>query len=169
MKLTLNHVAMIGYSCLFLFGAYKLGDTYKRPVDFVANLLLLVGLGALIRYHYVNEMTGKDEINNTEQKNTRLLAHSCIITFFLLTLTAMSAARFQPYDWFGLSGHIVLFITVLKAMSQVVGLGLLALYFAFASYQKVGKGGMEILQLIGRLLMLLFFIAAFAMGLLQKK
>ena len=67
-KLPLDHIAFTGYSFLFAFSLYKLSDTFERPVDFLANVLLLVGLGALIAYHMRNIVYKKDETQDAMQK-----------------------------------------------------------------------------------------------------
>lgn len=124
--LPLDHIALIGYSLVFAFALYKLSDTFARPVDFLANVLLLTGLGALITYHFRKIKEQKDEVNDIIQKRTREVAHFSIVAFFLLTLTPMSTAVFRFYDVFALIAHAILFITVMYNMSQLAGVGLLA-------------------------------------------
>jgi hypothetical protein len=165
--LPLDHIAAIGYSVIFLFGAYKLSDTIKRPVDLVANVILLVGLGALITYHFKKITSDKDETNDLSQKQVRQLAHASIVTFFVITLTPASKANFRLYDTFGLAAHTILLYTVTTAKSQLVGVGLLAVYFAFATYQKIDLRGAELLQLIGRALLLIFFTVTFIEGIFK--
>lgn len=167
LSLPLDHIALAGYSIVFIFSLYKLGDTVSRPVDLIANLLLLTGLGALITYHFRRIREGKDETNDVIQKHTREVAHSSIVAFFLLTLTPASKAIFRFYDVFALLAHVILFITVMYNMSQLAGLGLLALYFLFGFYQKIDKSGMEMLNLVGRALLLVFFTVAFANGVMK--
>jgi hypothetical protein len=67
-QLPVDYVALFGYISLFLFFAYKLSDTYSRPVDLIANLALLTGLGALITYHYrkINEIIDEIRRRNFE-------------------------------------------------------------------------------------------------------
>lgn len=166
-SLPLDHIALAGYTIVFIFSLYKLSDTVKRPVDLVANLLLLTGLGALMTYHFRKIREGKDETNDIIQKHTREVAHSTIVMFFLLTLTPASKAVFRFYDVFALLAHIILFITVMFNMSQLAGVGLLAIYFAFGFYQKTDKVGMELFNLVGRALLLVFFTVAFVSGLMK--
>ena len=158
-KLPLDHIAFIGYSFLFVFSLYKLSDTLARPVDLLANILLLVGLGALITYHMRNIVYKKDETQDAMQKHLRLLAHTTITSFFVVTLVPMSKAAFQFYDSFGLAAHAYLTYAVAMGVSQLLGVALLFLYFLFASIQKLRMDniGAEILTLFGRLLMLVFF------------
>lgn len=160
----MDHVAVVGYSLLLVFALYKLGDTLSRPVDLVANIALITGLGALIAYHVQKIRTGKDETSDATQKKLRLAAHSTLVAFLLLTLTFLSAAKFRFYDWFALLGHGSLFVAVWKNLSQLLGVGLLALYFLFATGRKFTARGMELLNLIGRALLTLFFVAAFVQG-----
>lgn len=167
-SLSMNHVAVVGYSCLLTFSVTKLSDTISRPVDFFANLLLLTGLASLIAYHIKLIQTGKDIDQDPVQRNLRLTAHSTITAFFLITLTPYSTSHFSMYDWFGLTGHASLFVFVLKNLSQVFGVGMLALYFIGASLRAGTKDGLEVIQFIGRLLMTIFFVLAFVHGVIPK-
>ena len=160
----MNAIAIGGYSLLLVFSLYKLADTMKRPVDFLANILLIVGLSALIMYHFKKLREAKDENNDKNQKMVRLVAHSTITLFLVLTLTPLSAAKFSFYDWFALAGHSSLFYSVWAGVSQLFGLGMLALYFIFATGRKFNQKGMELLQLFGRTLLTVFFVIAFAQG-----
>jgi hypothetical protein len=157
----LDYVAIFGYLAIFIFSIFKIGDTTKRPVDLAANILLLAGLGALITYHLRHLQTGKDVQDDQMQKNTRLVAHASITAFLLLTLTSMSKAVFRYYDIFALLGHVSLFVFVLLGISQMFGIAMLALYFILGAMQKVGKGGMEVLQLVGRIALMVFFVVVF--------
>jgi len=168
-NLPVDYVALFGYLSLFFFFAYKLGDTYKRPVDLIANLALLTGLGSLITFHYRKINENIDEKNSDSQKTTRLVAHSSIAIFFLLTLTSLSKATYRFYDNFGLLGHIFLLWAVATGNAQLIGLVLLALYFFFATYRKTQVGvGAETLNLIGRVLLTIFFITVSIIGLIDK-
>lgn len=162
--LPLDQIALAGYTFVFVFSLYKLSDTVKRPVDLVANVLLLLGVGSLITYHYRKLREKKDETNDSAQKNIRAIAHSSIVGFFLLTFSPMSAAVFRFYDYFALVAHMILFITVLSGQSQLLGVGLLALYFGFGLQRKIGMEGMEILNTSGRALLFAFFVMAFILG-----
>jgi len=166
--LPVDYVALFGYLSLFIFFGYKLSDTFKRPVDLVANLSLLVGLAALIVYHYRKIMETIDEKNNESQKRTRLVAHSTIVVFFLLTLTTYSNAVYRFYDNFGLLGHTFLLWAVATNNLQLIGIILLALYFFFATYRKVQvSSGMEICNLVGRTLLTIFFITVSIIGIID--
>jgi len=164
----MNHVAVVGYSALFAFSVTKLKDTVRNSLDFFANLLLLTGLLSLIIYHIKLIQTGKDIDQDTMQRNLRLTAHSTLTTFFLITLTPYSTSRFSSYDWFGLAGHASLFVFVLKNMSQIFGVGMLALYFIGATLRAGSKRGLELLQFFGRMLMTIFFVVAFINGVIPK-
>ena len=167
-QLPVDYVALIGYISLFLFFGYKLSDTYSRPVDLVANVALLAGLAALITYHYRKISEEIDENNNDAQKQTRLVAHSAIAVFFLLTLTSLSKATYRFYDNFGLLGHIFLLWAVATGNAQLIGLALLALYFFFATYRKTQvSAGAETLNLIGRVLLTIFFVTVTVIGLID--
>lgn len=167
MSLPLDHIATAGYLTLFTFAAYKLQDTRKRPVDLVGNVLLLTGLGSLAYYHINKIRTQKDEKNDLRQKKVRMLAHASLTLFLMLTLMPMSAAVFRFYDSFALIAHAYLYFAVSFGAPQLAGVGLLMLYFVFATYQKTRVGGMEILQLVGRSLLLVFFIVSFAKGIMN--
>jgi len=157
-------LAIGGYSLLLLFSLYKLLDTVKRPVDLAANLLLVTGLSTLVAYH-VRRYHEKVDINNdADQYRLRMVAHASLTAFFVLTLTAFSKAAFQFYDWFALGAHSYLFVAVWQGLSQVLGAGLLALYFLFAAARKAGRTDMEMMQFIGRVLMLVFFVVDFMKG-----
>jgi len=168
-QLPVDYVALFGYLSLFLFFGYKLFDTYSRPVDLVANLALLTGLAALITYHYRKISEEIDEHNSEAQKQTRLVAHTTIAAFFLLTLTSFSKATYRFYDNFGLLGHVFLIWAVATGNLQLVGLVLLALYFFFATYRKTQvRAGAETLNLIGRVLLTIFFVTVSIIGLIDK-
>lgn len=164
----MNHVAVVGYSALFIFSLTKLRDTINSPIDLFANLLLLTGIGALIAYHVKLIQSGKDINEDPVQRQLRLIAHSTITAFFLITLTPYSMSNFRFYDWFGLLGHSTLFVSVFKNMSQLFGVGMLALYFTGASIRAGSKEGLEILQFVGRLLMTIYFVVAFVQGVMPK-
>jgi hypothetical protein len=159
-----NIIAISGYSLLLAFSLYKLGDTMKRPADLTANLLLVVGLSSLIAYHARLLTTGKAEDLDPTQKSLRLIAHSSLVSFLLITLSPLSLANFQFYDWFALLGHSTLFASVSLNLSQIFGVGMLAIYFLFATAQKFGKSGPEIMNFVGRALLLVFFVVSFTQG-----
>jgi len=164
----MTHIAVVGYSCLLAFSLTKLRDTVSRPLDLLANLLLITGLSSLIAYHVKLIQTGKDIEQDPVQRKLRLTAHSTITAFFLITLTPYSTAHFSIYDWFGLAGHASLFVFVLKNMSQLFGIGMLTLYFTGASLRAGSKQGLELIQFVGRLLMTIFFVVAFVQGVIPK-
>lgn len=166
MRFPLDHSAIVGYSLILLFSLIQLPTTFKNPIDFVANILLLVGLTALIVYHVRKVDTKKDETDSEVQKYTRVVAHSSLVAFLLLTLSSLSKSKFRFYDGFALLAHTILLITVLNGMNQIAGVGLLALYFLFASFNTatVTKGGSEVILLIGRIVMLVFFSISFVQG-----
>ena len=167
-KLPLDYIALFGYLALFAFFAFKLTDTYKRPVDLVANISLVVGLGALITYHYRKITEDIDEITDDSQKTTRLVAHSTIAVFFLLTLTEFSNAVYRFYDNFGLFGHVFLLWAVATGNPQLAGVILLALYFFFATYRKTQvNAGAETVNLAGRVLLTIFFVTASVIGIID--
>ena len=166
--LPVDYVALFGYLSLFVFFGYKLSDTFNRPVDLIANLSLLAGLAALIVYYYRKIMEKIDEKNNESQKRTRLVAHSTIVVFFLLTLTTYSSAVYRFYDNFGLLGHTFLLWAVTTNNLQLVGVILLALYFFFATYRKIQvSNGMEVWNLIGRTLLTIYFITVSIIGVID--
>jgi len=164
MKLPLDHIALAGYTILFAFSVFKLTDTFSRPVDLAANVLLLIGFASLMTYHYRKINEKKDEESDIMQKRVRVVAHTAITAFFLLTLSPASAATFQFYDAFGLAAHSYLAFAVLKHATQLPGVGLLALHFAFALFWKVPKKQSEMVVLFARSLLLTFFTISFANG-----
>lgn len=159
-NLVMDYVAVSGYSLLLLFCLIKLKDTVFNYFDLFGTVLLLTGLSSLIAYHALKIKKHKDETSDKTQKTLRLVAHSTITVFFLSTLSALSTAKWQFYDVFGVLGHSSLFALVLMGVSQVFGIAMLVLYFLFGSMQKIGESGIEVLQLVGRLIMLVFFIVA---------
>lgn len=165
MQPPLDHIAFVGYTALFAFAVFKAGNFMRNPTDTVATMLLLIGLGALMAYHARKIMTKKDETNDMMQKNIRLLAHASLVLFLLLTLSPVTKSKFQFYDWFALLGHMVLFATVLANMNQVSGLGLLAFYFAFAAFYGMRYMGMDAIQFVGRILLLVFFAVSVVLAL----
>jgi len=71
------------------------------------------------------------------------------------------------YDTLALIAHGYLTFAVSMGTSQLPAVGLLALYFAFATFQKGLMGqniGFEIFTLIGRFLLLFFFSVSFIKG-----
>lgn len=167
MRITLDHIALLGYSLLISYSLIKFSDTYNTPIDLVANILILVGLGSLVVYHYRKIQTKKDENTDTTQKSVRVLAHSCITLFLLITLHSSSKSLFQMYDTLALIAHGYLTFAVSMGTSQLPAVGLLTLYFAFATFQKglMGKNiGLEVLTFVGRFLLLFFFSVSFIKG-----
>lgn len=165
MQLPLDHIAAVGYTALLVFALYKAGDFMRKPVDALNTVLLLTGLGSLIAYHVRKIMTKKDENTDVMQKNIRLLAHASLVMFLLVTLSPMTKSKFQFYDGFALLAHMILFATVLAGMNQIAGVGLLAVYFAFAAFYGMRFMGMDAIQFVGRILLLVFFVVAFATSL----
>ena len=163
MQLPLDQSAIVGYSMILLFSLIQLPTTYKNPIDFAANILLLLGLTALIVYHVRKVDNGKDETTSVAQKYTRAVAHSSLVAFLVLTLSSLSKSKFRFYDGFALLAHSILLITVINGMNQIAGVGLLALYFLFASFNTATstKGGLEVILLMGRIVMLAFFTISF--------
>jgi hypothetical protein len=53
-------------------------------------------------------------------------------------------------------------------MSQLFGVGMLALYFTGASMRAGSKQGLELIQFAGRLIMTVFFVVAFIQGVMPK-
>lgn len=149
-----------------MFSIIQLPTTFKNPIDFVANILLLIGLSALIVYHVRKVDTGKDETTSEAQKYTRAIAHSSLVAFLLLTLSSLSKSKFRFYDGFALLAHTILLVTVLNGMNQIAGVGLLALYFLFASFNTAvsAKSSTQVILLFGRMIMLLFFTISFTQG-----
>ena len=166
--LPVDYIAFIGYLALFTFFAYKLLDTYTRPVDLIANVSLLVGLGSLITFYYRKITENIDETNNDVQKTTRIVAYSTIVAFFLLTLTPYSQATYRFYDNFGLFGHAFLLWAITTSNPQLAGYVLLALYFFFGSYRKVQtETGTETINLTGRVLLTIYFVTVSIGGIID--
>lgn len=149
----LDHLALVGYTTLCLYSLYNFAWTHTYIVAFIGNVLIVVGLLALMKYHYTKIRTGKD-LPDPEQKKTRLIAHSSISAFFLLTLAPASHAVFRLYDFFGLAGHIYLNYSTYANATEYIGYILLTLYFAFALVQSTKNYRLDTL---GRFLLLLFF------------
>lgn len=170
LDLKLDYVAVFGYSFVFAFGLYKLSDTYNNPLDLFGNILLLTGLGALIAYHarkiQTRDGARADVDNDVVQKRLRIVAHSCITVFFIMTLQHMSKAVYRFYDNFALAGHLFLLYAVITNQPQLLGVVLLAMYFVFATYRKTQVTGlnMESLNLLGRILLLIYFVTSSTVG-----
>lgn len=168
MQLPLDQIALFGYSLLFVFSVYKLSDTFKRPLDLFSNVLLLVGLLSLMVYHYRKIRTGKDEKTDASQKQVRLVAHTSITAFFLMTLAPFTKSVFRLYDIFGMTAHAYLILAVARNITQIFGVGALAAYFAFASFQSAKRfsfNSVELLNAVGRFALLIFFTVSFFQGL----
>lgn len=164
----MDYAAFSGYSAIFAFSLYKLQDTFNNAIDLLGNVLLIMGLAALIRFHYVKITTGKNVDTDKNQKNTRLIAHFCVASFFLTTLAPSSGSTYRLYDNFGLLGHLFLLYAVFTGQRQLVGVILLAFYFIGATYRKtqvMGSGlNPENLNLLGRVLLLTYFIVESGLG-----
>jgi hypothetical protein len=163
----LDQIAIAGYSLLFAFAAYKLADTIAHPVDLLANILLLIGLFCLIFYHAYALKTKKDETDDVLQKKVRIVAHTSMSAFFLMTLAPATVSVFQFYDVFGLVAHMYLLFAVAMKKSKLFGLFLLMMYFAVASFrsaQRFSINRVEILNALGRFVLLMFFTVAVING-----
>lgn len=164
----LDHIALYGYTVLLVFTVFELGDTFKNPIDLVGSVLFIIGLFSLMTYHFRKIREGKNENNDLAQRNARLIAHTTITLFFVITLFPAAKISFQFYDAFGLSAHAYLTYAVFNRSTPLPGVVLLALYFAAATLCKgmIGrKIGMELLSLIGSLLLLVYFTVSSVNGL----
>lgn len=168
-EIMLDQIAVAGYTILFLFALFMLNWTLYRPFDFLASVLLLIGLGSLAYYHYVKLQTGLDEKLDKQQRNARLVAHSTISIFFLLTFLSITNALFRWYDIFGLISHVYLTFAVQANVSQLFGFIGLLLYFLFACINNVKKTGLAYLQLLGRTLLLIYFAISCIYGIKHLK
>lgn len=168
---TLDWIALFGYVLLWAAAAFMSRLTYKRPINLAETIALLVGLGALIFYHARRLSTSyskekKDETNDQHQFNARLIAHSALVGFFLLSLLTVSFAKFQLYDWFGLAGHAFLGIAVATGLPQLLGLMLLAAYFGlFLMRKAIYLNGMNATQMVAAVLLTFFFVSQSVIGL----
>lgn len=169
MSLPLDYVAITGYSLIMIFSIMQFSWTTQNKYDLTANILLLVGLGSLITYHIYKIKQNKDESNSKFQKSVRTIAHASLVVFLILTMLPNSMSIFRFYDCIALVAHAILLIAVLTQMSQLAGVGLLAVYFLFASFQTayVNKSTDDFVLLFGRVLMLMFFSATFIEGVIQ--
>lgn len=171
MNFPLDQIAIVGYSLILVFSIMQLPKMKKNSVDLVANILLIVGLSALITYH-VRKLSDKvDETTSVAQKATRAVAHSSLVAFLCITLSAASSSIFRLYDTFALAAHVILLVTVLNGTNQIAGVGLLAAYFLFASYHTLSNNPApaDFILFAGRLLMLVFFTVAFISGVSAKQ
>jgi hypothetical protein len=157
MTVGLDHVAIVGYFCLFVVSCLQVQWTLQNPVDLFCNVLLLIGLGCLINYH-VGIVNGQgDEFASDTQRKLRLTAHACLSGFLLLTVLKWSNSNFRYYDSFALAAHVFLFIAVFIRINQTAGAAGLAIYFILTIVHNGTKGGIEWIQLAGRILMAAFF------------
>jgi hypothetical protein len=154
----LDYFALSGYSFLFIFALLKLFENITNIFNFTANISLLGGLFCIILY-YFNKITYKtDYKTNKRQKNLRLIGHSLIGLFFLLTIMPYTTSNYQYYDTFALLGHIYFVYAISQSQSELFGIFALAFYYTLATYQNRNKADFVILQLFGRLLLSIFYI-----------
>lgn len=169
-ELPVEPVAVVAWAFLFVFAATRLPANLGRPVDLFANLLLLLACGALGLYSYrrasrsaapatAPPSAAAQPAPPATRTDTRLLqiGYAGLVGFFLLTLTQLSAAMFRFYDAFGLFGAMFMLFAASTGIPRTAGYLLLALYFLFGAYQKTTVQGAEILQLIGRSMLLLVY------------
>lgn len=161
----LDYIAIIGYSLILFVTLYHLPESLHAPNDIASVSLMVIGLCALITYHIRRITEQVDETDADSQKYIRAIAHSSIAASRII---AVSAGTYQWFDGFAVVAHIILLVTVLNGMTQLAGLGLLAIYFLFATYYQAMNGPYDIdtLLLVGRALMLIFFLTAFIIGIL---
>lgn len=168
--LALDYTAATGYSLLWIYAAAMLQTTGTKPLDLLQTVLLLVGLGALIVYHTKKIATKRDEFTSKGQKDTRLVAHSTLTYFFLLTLIPASMAVFQFYDIFGLTAHAFLTYAVATGASQLPGVLLLATYYTVITIHKAIQSKSKMLaQLIGSALLMVYFVLSGILSLKHMK
>lgn len=173
-ELPVEPVAVVAWAFLFVFAATRLPANLGRPVDLFANLLLLMACGVLGLYSYrrasrsaapaapptaAQPAAPPAAAPPATRTDTRLLqiGYAGLVGFFLLTLTQLSAAMFRFYDAFGLFGAMFMLFAASTGIPRTAGYLLLALYFLFGAYQKTTVQGAEILQLIGRSMLLLVY------------
>lgn len=160
---SLNVLVLIGYTILWVAGILQL-PSVKHPLDLLANLALLTGLGALIWYHATKERIKLTEKTDKRQRQKRLTAHVAISIFFMLTFLSLTRSIFQWYDMFGLMAHMHLIYAVQSNASQLIGIMLLLLYFLFVCiYSMIVKAPLtafQWFQLSGRLILLAYFAIA---------
>ena len=153
LNIDMNQVAVFGYSLLLIFAIYMLSKTKINPIDLVANIFLIIGLGSLITYHVNIIRYNITETNSKLQKSVRIVAHATIVAFFLITLLPSTKSIYRFYDNFGLVGHIYLLAAVSTSSTQLPGVIALAFYFLFASMNLYDNP----MQVVGRILMLIYF------------
>ena len=154
----LDNFAISGFSFLFIFTLFKLFDTLINPLDFIANIILIISFGSFVSYYYLKITKKINQKNSKIQKQIRLIAHSSFALFFIITLLPYSNSNYRLYDICGLFGNIALIYSTISNSSQTIGLLLLALYFLFATYQKINNYSyLELLQLFGRIILTIYF------------
>lgn len=166
----LDYIAISGYGFLSGFAGYKLvTEFYRLPLDFFMSLLLLTGLGTLIAYHLRHIVTRRDEYDDVHQQRLRIVAHASLLVFLLLQALPKSSSTFNYYEAIAVAAHMQLLVAVLTGWTQVPGVALLAVYFAFMSIRKLPslrEMDADVLQWAGCSLMLVFFTVATANSLM---
>jgi hypothetical protein len=151
-----------GFLVLLLYALTRLPWAASAHVlDKVASVLLLTGLGALCLYNARLVAHKHTEHTCVHQYRTRFVAHTSMLTFFVLTLLPITRAVFQPYDWLALVAHAwMVVVTWMRSTIELPAVVLLMLYFVLSAMDKmrcVDADSVDIVQVMARLLLVIAF------------
>jgi predicted membrane channel-forming protein YqfA (hemolysin III family) len=159
---TLYLVHYSGFFLLFVFAILRLPWAASAlALDKVGTVFLLTGLGALCTYNARLVAHRKTDATDIHQRRTRLVAHACMLAFFILTLLPFTLAVFQPYDWLALIAHTWMVAMIcLRSTVDIPPVVLLLLYFFLSAMDKmrtVSAGSVDTIQVIARLVLVVGF------------
>lgn len=164
-NIRLESLAAVGYTILSTVAIVSLSFKNAHLIDFVAELLSIVGLVALALFHILLIQTGKDIKDDKKQLHMRQIAHCVLSVYFLLILSNISHKKFNSYDAFGMMAHIYLLYAVSNNVTQLPGVILLTMYFGMASVAQASSTSIvkdsDIPLLFGKMLMYVFFSLSF--------
>lgn len=160
MQFPIDHIAVIGYTSLFIFVISQIIENIQPNTDFIMNIILAVGLLSLIVYHIRKIKDNIDETSSKQQRVLRILAHSSIALSLLLTIYPSKNSTFKPYEGIALVAHIILLVTVLNGMNQIIGVALLAMFFVTASYDSTTQklDTINSIATVGKIMLSFYFI-----------
>jgi len=117
-----------------------------------ASILMVIGVGALIYYHYIQVGDNSDEETSKRQLIVRQVAHTAIVASLVISMLTNGTLSWETI---ALVAHISLLWTVTMHQSQKLGVILLATYFVITSIQYERN----IVDVVARALLCIFFIS----------
>jgi hypothetical protein len=165
----LNVLAIVGYSSILASTLCSLlSKTRLSSADIFAITMFIVGLVAIIGYYIRAHVLKLNESNDILQKRLRVTAHSLFLGFSLVVLSNVTSAKFKYFDTFYLLGHLALLVSVMLGMNTTFGIAMLALYSVFFLVQPITASIPEMLAFVGRLVLLIFFMATLSKAIFVK-